>query len=125
MTLPTHYLQGIYTNIYALLDELAGKEHYFFEGQYIYEEPNNVKLPDYHRLDIGVNIYKTTRRGYESVWNISIYNLYCRMNPFFGVLRRDGIQPDNPTIDPGYVLFKGVGVGMLPIIPSFSYTIKF
>ena len=125
MTLPTHYLQGIYTNIYALLDELAEKEHYFFEGQYIYEEPNNVKLPDYHRLDIGVNIYKTTRRGYESVWNISIYNLYCRMNPFFGVLRRDGIQPDNPTIDPGYVLFKGVGVGMLPIIPSFSYTIKF
>ena len=125
MTLPTHYLQGVYTNIYALLDKLAGKEHYFFEGQYIYEEPNNVKLPDYHRLDIGVNIFRTTRRGYESIWNISIYNLYCRMNPFFGILRRDGIKPSNPTIDPGYVLFKGVGVGVLPIIPSFSYTIKF
>jgi outer membrane receptor protein involved in Fe transport len=125
MTLPTHYIQGVYTNINALLDEFAGKEHYFFDGHFIYEEPNNVKLPDYHRLDIGVNIYKKTLRGHESVWNISIYNLYCRLNPFFGALRREDIDRTNPTIDPGYVLFKGVGVGVLPLIPSFSYTIKF
>ena len=33
----------------------------------IYEMPNNVSLPAYHRLDLGINFRKTTKRGFERV----------------------------------------------------------
>jgi hypothetical protein len=47
----------------------------------LYTEPNNVKLPDYHRLDLGFNFIKTTKRGNTSIWNLSLYNAYCYTNP--------------------------------------------
>jgi len=107
VTTATQYIQGIY------------------DSQFIYEEPNNVKLPDYHRLDIGLNIHKTTKRGNESVWNISVYNVYCRMNPLYAYVYRDGFMEWDPTYKPEDVHFKGKGVGIIPIIPTFSYTCKF
>lgn len=82
--------------------------------EYYYTSPNNIIMPDYHRLDVGFNFRKTTRRGNESVWNLSIYNVYCRMNPFFAMITDDGMGG-----------FTGVGIGIVPIIPSFSYTLRF
>ncbi len=84
--------------------------HYMF-----YSEPNNLTLPDYHRLDIGANFRKTTKRGNERIWNVSLYNAYCRMNPFTVVdyiIGSDGKPYAKLT-------------GIFPIIPSFSYTLKF
>lgn len=78
------------------------------------DSPNNVVLPPYHRLDLGVNIRKTTKRGNESIWNISIYNAYCRMNPISAKVKTD----ENGNR-------HGVATGLIPIIPSFSYTLKF
>ena len=72
-------------------------------------------MPSYHRLDLGVNFRKKTYSGYESIWNISIYNAYCRMNPFLLIdasFNKDGV-------------FQGTAVGIVPIIPSFSYTFRF
>ena len=41
-------------------------------------------MPPYHRLDIGVQLFKPkTKRKYESSWNFSIYNVYSRKNPYF------------------------------------------
>lgn len=82
----------------------------------IYTSPNNVMMPDYHRMDIGFNFHRTTKRGNESIWNLSIYNLYCRMNPL--------------TVDPPYLYDRNEEweydiTGILPIIPSFSYTLRF
>ncbi len=80
-----------------------------------YAGPNNIILPDYHRLDVGANFRKTTRKGNERIWNVSLYNAYCRMNPFI-------------TVD-YYEDVRGVQFGkvtsVFPIIPSFSYTLKF
>ena len=42
---------------------------------------NNYQLPAYHRLDVGINIYRPKKKGRMGVWNISIYNVYSRMNP--------------------------------------------
>lgn len=81
---------------------------------WIYEKPNNLTLAPYHRLDLGVNFRKTTSRGHESVWNISIYNAYCRMNPFLAKLE---IMPDGSV--------RGKSTAVFPIIPSFSYTYRF
>lgn len=82
--------------------------------QLVYEKPNNLTLPAYHRLDIGVNFRKTTKRGFERIWNLSLYNAYCRMNTFYTQVEQ---RPDGS--------FKGKGFGLFPILPSFSYTLKF
>ncbi len=80
-----------------------------------YAVPNNIELPDYHRLDLGANFRKTTKRGNERVWNVSLYNAYCRMNPFITV---DYFEDDKGGL-------YGKVYGIFPIIPSFSYTLKF
>ena len=57
-------------------------------GSWVYEKPNNITLPAYHRLDVGINFRRTTKRGFERIWNISIYNAYCRMNAFYTQVER-------------------------------------
>lgn len=79
-----------------------------------YGEPNNLKFPDYHRLDVGMNWRKKTRRGNESIWNLSIYNVYCRMNAIQVVTERD--KDGN---------YYAMAHGMIPIVPTFSWTLKF
>ena len=80
----------------------------------VYTAPNNVNLPDYHRLDLGANFRKTTRRGNESIWNIGVYNAYCRKNVVFVAISE---REDKSLYGEGRAIF--------PIIPSFSYTLKF
>lgn len=82
--------------------------------QWVYETANNVVLPAYHRLDLGVNFRHFTRHGHERIWNVSLYNAYCRMNPLYAKIE------EKPT--GGYI---GKATGIFPIIPSFSYTLKF
>ena len=88
------------------------------EGEYLYLEPNNVKLPDYHRLDVGMNFVKNTKRGNISIWNLSIYNAYCRMNPIMAM-------DDYYNLGNVNIATFGTGLGIIPIIPTFSYTFKF
>lgn len=87
-------------------------------GLYSYDElftsPYNLTMPPYHRLDIGMNFRKLTRRGNERTWNISIYNAYCHLNPIFA----QAVQDKNGN-------YKGRAYGVVPLIPSFSYQIKF
>ena len=84
--------------------------------------PNNLQVPDYHRLDLGCNFHKTTKRGNESIWNLSFYNAYCRINPIIAyVAERYDFTEENLA---GFN-FVGQAFGIIPIIPSFSYTLKF
>lgn len=76
---------------------------------------NAVKLGDYHRLDLGLNIYRRTKKGHMGIWNVSFYNAYCRMNPFH-------IESLERNSDGSW---RAVQKGYVPIIPSFSYTYKF
>ena len=80
----------------------------------VYTAPNNVNLPDYHRLDLGANFRKTTKRGNERIWNVGIYNAYCRKNVVFVAIS----ERDDKSL-------YGEGRAIFPIIPSFSYTLKF
>ncbi len=92
--------------------EAAGMDHFAYR---FYAGPNNLKLPDYHRLDLGADFRRITKRGNESIWNVSIYNVYCRMNPFMFVEYMDA-KEDDP---------RGKVYSIFPILPSFSYTFKF
>jgi hypothetical protein len=86
-------------------------------SEVFYSHPYNYKLPDYHRLDIGFNFRKTTKRGNESIWNLSLYNAYCRMNPMFAMFK-ECHEDDIP-----YAELRIISA--IPIVPSFSYTLRF
>ena len=85
------------------------------DGEVYYTRPYNYQMSDYHRLDLGFNFRKTTKRGNESVWNLSVYNAYCRLNPMFSML---DIDKETGTV-------SLVEKGIVPIIPSFNYTLRF
>lgn len=93
-------------------DRITVEDQYFGNESFV-SSPYNFKLPDYHRLDIGFNFHKTTKRGNESIWNLSIYNLYCRLNPLMAYADRN---------EDGYDI---VTLSIVPILPSFSYTLRF
>lgn len=50
----------------------------------IYAERNQLRIPDYHRLDIAYTIGKGYRKDkkFKTSWTFSIYNVYGRRNPF-------------------------------------------
>lgn len=107
---------------------MTGESHGIWNGENrdepetLHTCPNNLKIPDYHRLDIGFNFHKTTKRGNKSIWNISFYNAYCRMNPVGSQIEKSYDFSEGKTIG---VTYYGVGYGIIPIIPSFSYTLNF
>lgn len=81
---------------------------------FVYDHPNNMKLPLYHRLDVGFDFHHTTKHGHERVWNLSLYNVYCHFNSLWVT-----VQQHND----GRFYMKNHAY--IPIVPSFSYTIKF
>lgn len=85
------------------------------EPIYYYGKPNNISLPAYHRLDVGINFRNYTRKGFERICNsrrISIGNnqtdtetrkpIYATIpNPVYGsrchpqpVCRQGGTETD-------------------------------
>lgn len=80
-----------------------------------YESRNNFKMRDYHRLDVGISFIKEKRWG-ERVWNISVYNAYNRLNPFYMDIQSN-YEAGGKKMLVQYSLF--------PVIPSFSYGFKF
>lgn len=88
-------------------------EEFNYDSQaYIYNGINNFRMRAYHRLDIGANFHKKTKWG-ERIWNVSIYNLYNRQNPYYYFFDQVGSQ----------MVLKQQSI--FPIIPSVSYSFKF
>ena len=105
--------QGIDPSVSSWTDE-SGKEVVRYYYNELYTKPNNIRIPDYHRLDIGMNFKKLTKRGNERTWNLSIYNAYCRMNPLLATV---SLNENNEYV--------GTAYGGIPVIPTFSYSLKF
>ena len=88
-----------------------------------YGERDAVRTPVYHRLDASVQFHKKKRWG-ERTWEINVYNLYNRLNPF---LYFSDYETRSAGAASTTVLSKG-GIGQLalfPVIPSVSYNFKF
>ncbi|QCX39480.1 TonB-dependent receptor [Aureibaculum algae] len=91
---------------------------YEFEGeQYVfYSERNKFRIPNYYRLDLGINIEGNhkIKKFAHSFWNISVYNVLGRNNPlsvFF------------VTEDGGIKAYKS-SVFSVPV-PTITYNFKF
>lgn len=88
----------------------------------VYSDRNNVRIFDYHRLDLSCTIYfrkydeNNKKRKFESSLNVSIYNTYARKNPY-SIVFSQSEEDSNETIAEMYYLFKA--------IPSITYNFKF
>jgi hypothetical protein len=83
-----------------------------------YSQKNNFRMGAYHRLDFGIQFHKEKKWG-ERIWEISVYNVYNRMNPFYYYVQYNFNRETN--IETG-VLRQ---VSLFPVIPSFTYSFKF
>lgn len=85
---------------------------------------NNVRIPNYHRLDLALTINPRERPGkrWEGEWVIGVYNVYNRRNPFTIFFKQDDARPmlGTPTKTDA-IRFSVVG----SIVPSISYNFKF
>ena len=81
-----------------------------------YTERNGYRMPDYHRLDLGLTWQRKKTEKFESTWNFSIYNAYARENAYFIEFRQN---EDNPDVT------EAVQFSLFKIIPSVSYKFKF
>lgn len=80
----------------------------------LYAPKNSVRLPDYHRADLGFVFPKEKSWGVRT-WVISLYNVYNRQNPFY-------IYQDNNSFDN---TSRTLQVSLFPILPAFSYGLQF
>lgn len=83
-----------------------------------YPERNNGRIPDYHRLDLSINLSTTLRREkkLEANWSLIIYNVYGRRNAYSVFFRTNQAA-------------AGIDAFRLSIIgapvPALSYNFKF
>ena len=95
--------------------ETNSNTNYWYSSTVDYfEERNNYRMPAYHRLDFGINFHKQKKRGIRT-WNISIYNVYNRKNPFF-LDTTTNKETNSLTLKQ---------ISLFPILPSISYSYKF
>jgi hypothetical protein len=94
----------------------AGK--YYIDGSIanLYTERNGYRMPDYHRLDVGVTWLIAQKRYYRSELNISVYNAYAHKNPYSYIFSEDGDRPGQT---------KTTMVYLFSAIPSVSWNFKF
>ncbi len=97
----------------------------------LYSDRNGSRMPDYHRLDIGLTwdgkkykekLNPTTgelekvKKKMESSWNFSIYNVYGRENAYSISFQENADDPTKTEI---------IQLSLFKMIPSISYNFKF
>lgn len=97
----------------------AGRFEY--EGVVVpdYTDRNGARTPDYHRLDLSVNYEPPAKPGrrWRSSWNLGVYNVYARRNPYSVFFRQN---EDNPALTEAMQLSIFAN-----IIPSITYNFIF
>lgn len=92
-------------------------QYYFNNSEYVlYSDRNKFRIPDYIRLDLGINIEGNHRKEKlaHSFWTISVYNVLGRSNPYSVYFVSEG----------GEVKALQSSIFAIPI-PSITYNFKF
>jgi hypothetical protein len=96
----------------------------------IYEEKNNDRLPDYHRLDLSAEVRLNRKeRNFSHSLRFTIYNLYSRKNPFAinfnKTLNQNGVPviPGDLYLPPELIPTQMYLFEMVPAV-SYSFQIK-
>ncbi len=100
-------------------------ERYFIEFGLVtgYGARNSYRVPSYHRLDLALTYSpipkRRPNRRFQSSYNLSIYNVYNRMNVYFIYYKVEG------DLVTGNLKTTPVKVSLFPVIPSFTWNFKF
>ncbi len=94
----------------------SGKYGIEGQSQFLYTTRNGSRMPNYHRLDFGVNWERKNTDKYESSWNFSIYNAYGRENAYTIAFRE---KEGNPNVT------EAVQTSLFRWIPAITYNFKF
>jgi hypothetical protein len=91
---------------------------YFIDGNIVpyYTERNGYRMPDYHRLDIGLTVKSKITSRFESSWNFSVYNVYGRANAYAINFRTD---PNDRT------RMQAVQLSLFRFVPAITWNFKF
>ena len=81
-----------------------------------YTERNGERIPDYHRLDLGVTLKGKPGKKVDSSWNFSLYNAYGRENAFSIEFRENENNPQQT---------EAVKVSLFRWVPSVTYNFSF
>jgi hypothetical protein len=98
----------------------------FYYEVLIYGERNSKRMNDYHRLDLGLNYIKLTKKNRTAIWNFSLYNAYNRHNPYYYYYNTNDtneiIKPENGGELKNLSLYQ---MSIFPIMPTISYKLLF
>ena len=94
---------------------------YSFDGQLI-KDPgpkNGYRFPDYHRLDLSLNVKGKANKHFTSSWNFSVFNVYGRRNPYSISFEENGafFSPD--------LQVKATQISLFTVLPSVTWNFKF
>ena len=91
---------------------------YIFNGseQVLYSDRNKFRIPDYYRVDVGLNIEGNhkIKKFAHSFWNISVYNVLGRNNPYSVFF----------VTDNGQIKAYQSSIFAIPV-PTITYNFKF
>lgn len=92
-----------------------GFSQYYYGYGYVndYGEKNSFRMAPYHRLDFSAQFIKKKEKS-RRTWEVSVYNLYNRKNPFFYFIGYD--DADNRVLKQ---------ISLFPLIPSVTYSVQF
>ncbi|MBR9859911.1 TonB-dependent receptor [bacterium] len=100
---------------------------YFYQDGWnnIYGSRNNYRIPDYHRMDLGLTLKpKESEKRFKSSWNLSVYNVYNRENPYAIYFpEANAEQAEKFGVKEGDTI--AVQVALFKIIPSLTWNFEF
>ncbi len=82
----------------------------------LYAERNANRMPNYHRLDLGLIYNMKTKGHFRSWWTFSLYNAYGRDNAFMMYFRKN---KDNHSVN------EAVKISLFSVVPSISWNFQF
>lgn len=94
----------------------TGKYEVNGQTQYSFTERNASRMPNYHRMDVGVTWIRKNTEKYETSWNFSVYNVYGRENAFAINFRQN---EENPNVT------EAVQVSLFRWVPAVTFNFKF
>ncbi|TAL57826.1 MAG: TonB-dependent receptor [Bacteroidetes bacterium] len=92
----------------------TNQNQWVYDGYSEYTDKNAFRMAPYHRLDFGIQFHKTKKHGVRT-WELSVYNVYNRKNPYFYYITSTSTTGSN-------VLKQ---ISLFPFLPSVSYNFKF
>ncbi|WP_027420786.1 TonB-dependent receptor [Crocinitomix catalasitica] len=108
----------------------SGKYEVMEQEVFLYSERNGYRMPDYHRLDLGLTLHNKkykmvpdpisgeevqVEKRFQSSWNFSVYNAYARENAYS--IRFQANEETGQT--------EAIQLSLFKIVPSISYNFTF